>query len=183
MDCLAPMSQPTNTTRSPSREYFRSSRFNNTEDATRRMKGPILSQFPKEQERQKASGKRRVQSGDGADPPPKVAGVARGQKQWKTRFRARSGTVRPPEAIFTNPLHRSEGNVAKPQQASLKKQHYWQVPPARRQPPQKGWRRSRSKIAEMKRPRQCRSWGVGRGEAASDEVAVSGQTISIWVTR
>jgi hypothetical protein len=123
-------------------EYFRFfAFFNNTEDADRKDEAPILSQFTKEQERQKANWQAEIKKLDAAltkESPELLAG----QQKWEQEFPSEEvELLATPEAILkiltTSTVDRTDA-----QQADLKK-HYLAVAPLRR--PQ------RQKLAQVKK--------------------------------
>lgn len=117
-------------------EYFRFfAFFNNTEDADKKDESPILSQFTKEQVRQKETWQAEIKKLEAAlatETPELLAG----QKKWEEEFPSEEVELLvTPEAILKI-LSTAADKRSEAQQAELKK-HYLAVAPLRRQPRQR----------------------------------------------
>lgn len=129
-------------------EYFRFfAFFNNTEDADKKDESPILSQFTKEQERQKASWQAEIKKLEvelAKDSPELLAG----QKQWEDEFPSEEiELLVTPESILKL-LSTSADDRTDAQKAELTK-HYLAVAPARR-PQRQRLGQLKKQLADMK---------------------------------
>jgi len=123
-------------------EYFRLfAFFNNTEDADKKDESPILSQFTKEQERQKATWQAEIKKLE-TELAKETPELLAGQKQWEKEFPSEEVELLvTPESILKI-LSTSVGDRSEAQQAELKK-HYLSVAPLRQ--------KSRQRLATVKK--------------------------------
>jgi hypothetical protein len=129
-------------------EYFRFfAFFNNTEDADKKDESPILSQFTKEQERQKATWQaeiKKLETELAKDSPELLAG----QKQWEDEFPAEEiELLVTPEKILKL-LSTPADERTEDQKAELTK-HFLSVAPARR-PQRQRLAQLKKQLADMK---------------------------------
>lgn len=123
-------------------EYFRFfAFFNNTEDADKKDESPILSQFTKEQERQKATLQAEIKKLE-AELAKETPELLAGQQKWEDEFPSEEVELLvTPEAIL-KALTTPSDERTEAQKAELQK-HYLSVAPLRR--PQ------RQKLAQVKK--------------------------------
>jgi hypothetical protein len=129
-------------------EYFQFfALFNNTEDADRKDENPILSQFTKEQERQKAAWQAEIKKLDAElakDSPELLAG----EKKWEEEFPPEEvELLATPEKILKL-LETAAEDRTEAQKAELTR-HYLAVAPARR-PQRQRLAQVKKQLADMK---------------------------------
>jgi hypothetical protein len=129
-------------------EYFQFfAFFNNTEDADKKDESPILSQFTKEQERQKATWQAEIKKLD-AELAKDSAELLAGEKQWEDEFPSEEvELLATPEKILKL-LETPADERTDAQKAELTK-HYLAVAPARR-PQRQRLAQLKKQLADMK---------------------------------